>query len=112
MASDDIALLLHVENRSRLPVVKLHFLEFTWPEDDSQGMALSFEGWFGQTLCAAVIEDALDARAELFNVLDEEENIGDKFVPGFRIMRASEILDRHAFGQLSRVPDFQPGQRQ
>jgi len=96
LASGDIALLLHVENRFRLPVVKLRSLEFTWPEDDSQGMALSFEGGFGQALCAAVIEDALDARAELFNVLDEEENIGDKFVPGFRFVRGTEILDCHS----------------
>ncbi len=46
-------------------------------------MALRFEAGFGQMLGFTVVQDTLDTCAELFDVLNEEESVGNKFVSRF-----------------------------
>jgi hypothetical protein len=43
----------------------------------------------------------------LLDVLDQEKGVGNELVPRFRFMRPTEILDRHAFRQVTWVPDLQ-----
>jgi len=65
-------------------------------EDGAERVPLHLEIGFRQLLGAAVVEDPLDARAELLDVLDEEKGVGNELVPRFGLMRPAEILYRHA----------------